>query len=378
MPVGPFALNRPKPAHWAAAFLIFAAGSLGLFFYKYLDFVARGHSISPLIPLLEEFTGMVGMVMFFPLIHEAAIRFPPLGKAWWRNAPIHVALLLVISFLHTSFMWGSRRLIFPLLGLGPYNYGDMKVRYPMELANDFGVYLSMLALIFLYHYFHYSQRQEIDKARLEASLARAQLQNLRLQIEPHFLFNALNAISSVVYESPRAADEMIGRLSDLLRHVLKEDRSQEITLAEELELVRLYTRVMESRLEDRLQVDISVEQGAESALVPQLMLQPLVENAIKYGINPVTFQVHVEVAAVRLNGHLHITVRDHGPGWPRTQFNEGGIGLENTEGRLSRLYGAEHSLRKSDAADGGAVVEVSVPFHTASRFPQPLPESGSA
>jgi LytS/YehU family sensor histidine kinase len=228
----------------------------------------------------------------------------------------------------------------------------------------------MLGMIFLYHYFRYSKRQEVDKARLEASLARAQLQNLRLQIEPHFLFNALNAISSVVYESPRAADEMIGRLSDLLRHVLKEDRSQEIPLSEELELVRLYTRVMESRLEDRLQVDISVEKGAEAALVPQLVLQPLVENAIKYGINPLTFQVHVEVAAVRLNGHLRITVRDHGPGWPRTLFNEGGIGLQNAEHRLRSLYGAGHALRKSDAEGGGAMVEVSVPFHTVSGRPR--------
>jgi two-component system, LytTR family, sensor kinase len=159
---------------------------------------------------------------------------------------------------------------------------------------------------------------------------------------------------------------MIGRLSDLLRHVLKEDRSQEIPLSEELELVRLYTRVMESRLEDRLQVDIRVEKGAEAALVPQLVLQPLVENAIKYGINPLTFQVHVEVAAIRQNGHLQITVRDHGPGWPKTLFNEGGIGLGNTEGRLSRLYGGDQSLLKSNAQDGGAIVEVRVPFRTAS------------
>jgi two-component system, LytTR family, sensor kinase len=364
MPVGPFALDRPKPAHWATAYALFATATGGLFFYKYLDFVARGHQISPLIPLLEEFTGMVGMVIFFPLIHEAAIRFPPIGRHWWRNVPLHVSLLLVISFLHTSFMFGSRRLIWPKVGLGEYDYGEMKVRYFMELANDFSVYLSMLGMIFLYHYFRYSKRQEVDKARLEASLARAQLQNLRLQIEPHFLFNAMNAISSVVYESPRVADEMIGRLSDLLRQVLKEDRSQEIPLSEELELVRLYTRVMESRLEDRLQVDIRVEDGGEAALVPQLVLQPLVENAIKYGINPLTFQVHVEVAAIRQNGHLQITVRDHGPGWPKTAFNEGGIGLRNTEARLSRLYGEDQSLLKSNAQDGGAIVEVRVPFRT--------------
>jgi LytS/YehU family sensor histidine kinase len=271
-------------------------------------------------------------------------------------------------------MFESRRLLFSALGLGEYRWGDMKVRYFMEGAEDVRGYLGMLTLIFLYHYFRYSAQQELARARLETLLAQAQLQNLRLQLEPHFLFNALNAISAVVYESPRKADEMISRLSDLLRHLLKQDHEQEIPLAEEIELVRLYTNVMQARLEDRLKVEIDVAAGTERALVPQLLLQPIVENAIKYGASPVTFQVEVQVTARLENGDLRITVRDHGPGFPKSGAESIGIGIRNTEERLSQLYGPRRLFERSDPDGGGTQVDIRVPFHTETR---PMSEPAS-
>ena len=372
MAVGPFQLTRPKREHWLWAYGFFFVIFVCLFFYRYLEKVAWHSEGSPWVQIIEEGTGMFAAAAFFPILHEVTIRFPPIGKNWWRYVPVHACLLVAYSATKTTFMYESRRFLFPLFGLGEYQYGDLRVRYFMEGAEDVRGYLGLLTLIFLYHYFRYSAQQELARARLEALLAQAQVQNLRLQLEPHFLFNALNAISAVVYEDPRKADKMISRLSDLLRHLLKQDHEQEIPLGEEIELIRLYTNVMEARLEDRLKVQIERAEGAECALVPQLVLQPIVENAIKYGASPSTFQVDVKVTARLDNGDLRLTVRDHGPGWPKGHGERHGIGIRNTEERLAKLYGSEDLLRCSNPEGGGAQVEIRVPFHTEA---QPMAEA---
>lgn len=364
--VGPFQLTRPRREQWLWAYGFFFLIFVCMFFYRYLERVAMHQRDSPLIQLIEEGSGVFAAAAFFPLLHEVAIRYPPIGRGWWRHIPVHLALLVAYTTAKTTFMYESRLALFRALGLGRYNYGDLGVRYFMEGAEDVRGYLGLLTLIFLYHYFRYSAQQELARARLETLLAQAQVRNLRLQLEPHFLFNALNAISAVVYESPRKADEMISRLSDLLRHLLKQDHQQEIPLGEEIELVRLYTNVMEARLEDRLKVEIDVAAGAERALVPQLVLQPIVENAIKYGANPADFRVDVRVTARLDNGDLRLTVRDHGPGWPKAgnSSSSEGIGIRNTEERLRKLYGGAERLRRSEPDGGGAQVEIRVPFHT--------------
>jgi LytS/YehU family sensor histidine kinase len=205
----------------------------------------------------------------------------------------------------------------------------------------------------------------LHQARLETSLAEAQLQNLRLQLEPHFLFNSLNAISAAIYENPRIADEMIGRLSELLRQLLKQDATQEVTLAREIELLELYTRIMEARLESRLSFSVEIEEKARQVLVPQLILQPLVENAIRHGMNLVSMRFDISVKGRLESGGLTLAVRDHGPGLPTGLPPDRlirGIGLRNTAERLERLYGARQSVRIENADGGGTVVELRVPL----------------
>jgi LytS/YehU family sensor histidine kinase len=255
-------------------------------------------------------------------------------------------------------MWGSRSIIFPLVGLGSYSYGIMPTRYFMEFGSDILVYGTTFAVTFLYD----RQRRA---AELEKTLAKAQLQNLRLQLQPHFLFNTLNTISSIMYEDVRVADRMIARLSDLLRLSLEQSGAQEVTLEREIEFLELYVETMKARFEEKLNVSIEATDETRGALIPPLVLQPLVENSIRHGAHPKSSVVDIRVRAHRENGFLRVEVRDHGPGLAGTEDAalRDGIGLSTTAERLERLYGAAHPLGLENAPDGGLIVTLRVPFH---------------
>ena len=185
---------------------------------------------------------------------------------------------------------------------------------------------------------------------------------LRAQLNPHFLFNTLNAVSTLVEEDPRGARRMIARLSDLLRHTLGEGDEQEITLARELEMLRLYLDIMEVRFQGKLDVSIEAEPALDDALVPNLVLQPLVENAFRHGLAAVQGAGCVTVRAERDDGDLVLTVRDNGGG-PVNPVREG-VGLTNTRSRLAQLYGERQQLALTAGEDGGALAEIRLPYHT--------------
>jgi sensor histidine kinase YesM len=350
---------------WRWVLGVFAVILICLFFYRQLDYVANGQHRPPLLTLAEEGAGALAGLAVFPLVYLVAIRFPLVSENWRRNLLVHLVAVCLISVVHTSIIVVIRTTAFPLLGFAKDSYGYITVRYPMEFAHLFIFYWVGVTLISLVHEVRFARERELQQAKLETSLAEAQLQNLRLQLEPHFLFNTLNAISAAIYEDPRSADEMVCHLADLLRQLLKNDRSQQIALNREIELLQLYTRIMHARLEDRLTVDIDVEEPAAEALVPQLLLQPLVENAIRHGMEPLTFRVHIAVSVSLRNEQLEITIRDHGPGFADPQPELTGIGLRNTSERLEKLYGTRQSFRLRNASDGGAIVEIRMPFQTA-------------
>ncbi len=201
-----------------------------------------------------------------------------------------------------------------------------------------------------------------EAAELHAQVTDARLNALRTQLNPHFLFNTLNAVSTLVDEDPPGARRMIARLSDLLRHTLGEGDEQEITLARELEMLRRYLEIMEVRFQDKLEVSIEAEASLDDALVPNLVLQPLVENAFRHGLAQMQTAGRVAVRAVRDDGDLVLTVRDNGRG-PANPVREG-VGLTNTRARLTQLYGARHQLALTANEGGGALVEVRLPYHT--------------
>jgi LytS/YehU family sensor histidine kinase len=197
----------------------------------------------------------------------------------------------------------------------------------------------------------------------ETELVRAQLEALKLQVQPHFLYNTLNAIMVLVRQQRgREAEETLGRLSDLLRSVLDGAATPEVTLRRELAIVRLYLDIEELRFGDRLRVELDAPAALLDAAVPQLALQPLVENAIRHGIGRRAGAGRLGIRAAREDGALVIRVSDDGPGLAAASSDGGGIGLASTRARLLHLYGDAARLTLEDAPGGGAVATLRVPW----------------
>jgi LytS/YehU family sensor histidine kinase len=215
----------------------------------------------------------------------------------------------------------------------------------------------------------YSEHRRLAREReariqmLERQVTQAQLETLQMQLQPHFLFNSLNAISSIVYEDPHIADEMIGNLSEFLRRVLRTDKTLEVPLSEELELLDLYLRVMRSRFEEKLECTVTSSTDVSDALVPQLILQPLVENALRYAADPETGCISVSVSVRRQGDRLSLEICDRGPA-TGTASSGNGIGLQNLVDRLERLYPSSGQLTVQHNPGQGTHVLVELPYHT--------------
>ncbi len=209
-------------------------------------------------------------------------------------------------------------------------------------------------------------RLQAQSAELNAQLARARLDALRTQLNPHFLFNTLNAVSALVSEDPRGVRSMIALLGELLRYTLRDAQEQEIPVREELRLLRLYLEILEIRYQGQLETVVQVDPDVETALVPALILQPLVENAVKHAIDPAGGFGTIEVRAERAADGLLLSVRDTGSGNETAPAggNQGGVGLRLIRERLSELYGGEESLELVPAPRGGTIARIVLPYHT--------------
>lgn len=207
---------------------------------------------------------------------------------------------------------------------------------------------------------------EVSRAseQLQAQLDQAQLQTLKLQLHPHFLFNTLNAITALIHRAPDRAERMVAGLSELLRISLGSAAEQEVPLSREIEVLEHYVDIQQERFQGRLVVHWEVAADVREALVPNLILQPLVENAIKHGIGPRAAGGRVEVTARRANDALRLVVRDDGVGEPMPQARREGVGLANARARLTSLYGEAHRLTAGAGAAGGFEVSIVIPFHT--------------
>ncbi len=231
--------------------------------------------------------------------------------------------------------------------------------------------LAVQAGLRYYHRYQERERQalklELDASELKSQLARAQLSALKMQLQPHFLFNTLNAIMVLVrQQKPREAEEMVARLSDLLRCVLEDVEAQEVPLRRELEYLELYLAIEQVRFQDRLKVEIAADPAALEAAVPHMGLQPIVENAIRHGIGPRSAAGRIRISAARVDGAVEIKVQDDGPGLPPEGVAQGrGIGLANTRARLHQLYGDAARLTVENGETAGAVATMIVPYHLA-------------
>nr|MBA3317667.1 histidine kinase [Gemmatimonadales bacterium] len=210
-----------------------------------------------------------------------------------------------------------------------------------------------------------SRRRGIAAAIYAGQLAEARLHVLSAQLQPHFLFNTLHAISALIWEDPARADRLLARLSEMLRLTLRSNTRVETTLAEEVALLRRYAEIQEARYGDRLRVEFDVEPAVRAAMVPRLILQPLVENAIRHGITRRITPGRVDVRAWEGEGRLHLAVSDDGVGLRRGGQMREGVGLSITRARLQQLYGSEQRVDLSPAPTGGAVCALSIPLRLA-------------
>jgi len=231
--------------------------------------------------------------------------------------------------------------------------------------SSFPTYWLILFLFLAFDYYAKYRDRELRASQLAARLTLSQLQALRMQLNPHFLFNTLNSISSLMYSNVDAADAMLTRLGDFLRMTLANEAVQEVPLRQELDFLEHYLAIERIRLEERLTVHVDIDEETLSARVPNLGLQPLVENAIHHGISPLPHGGTIELRARREGEVLHIAIRNDRPESDTERPIREGIGLSNVRARLAQLYGAAHELRFEETDNGGLLVQLAIPYRVA-------------
>jgi signal transduction histidine kinase len=311
---------------------------------------AESNGGSAKYPFVWEMTGAYTGLLLLPLIAAFIQRYP-------RRYLLHVPVFVAFAVSHTLLMWGSRVLIYRLLGWGTYDYGDMRYRFFMEGQKQLVVYLLVYALLRFLAYARANRERERE-------LTEARLAALKMQLQPHFLFNALNMIAAHVYETPDVAAAMLQNLSQFLRATLKASQAQEVSLREELEFVESYLAIMRARFEERLKVDVALDDEARETLVPHLLLQPLVENSIAHSLRDHARRAEICIAARRAGDRLRLVIEDNGPGIDGAPSGDG-IGLSNTIARLRHLYGERQTLTLHNREEGGLRLTIELPWRTA-------------
>ena len=294
------------------------------------------------------------------------MRFRIVGRAIAPSLLVHAVASVVFAAVHLAVVTLSPRA--PRSWLFAIALAAVldQIRVPMRIHVEWEItmYWALIGLAHAITFHAEAQERELRAAQLEGRLAHAQLQVLQRQLQPHFLFNSLHTIAALVHRDVNAADAMIERLGDLLRMTLSAGDVAEVSLARELEHVGHYVAIEQANMGQRLVVNIEAEPGTLSAAVPALLLQPLVENAVRHGLAPRAGGGHVRITAWRIDGTLAITVQDDGLGM-RDGVTAAGIGLENTRQRLRQLYGDAHSFVIESPPDGGVVVSIRLPWKRA-------------
>lgn len=343
-------------------FLLFAGGwtLLGLTFggQLYAGYIYTGQEIRILpalaIGLVNSYTWAA---LSIPIIWFSS-KFPWRRERWKQVLLLHLAGSLIFCVLQ---LWLEAQIqtlfVYGLMNFGtPDASGLFYYLLVKKSQLNLLIYWAIILVIYVWQYY---QRQVQSEAQLRIELTQAQLTALRMQLQPHFLFNTLHSISVLIHEDARAADRMIVLLSDLLRLTLADYKQQEIPLEKELEILQKYLAIEQIRFQDRLQVRINIEQLCYDALLPSFLLQPIVENAIRHGIEFCAGVGHIEIFGGVEANKLRLRVRNNGQILP--QFKEG-VGLSNTRSRLERLYGSDFSLELQNLDSSGVEVAITLPL----------------
>src|SRR5713226_8148752 len=299
-----------------------------------------------------------------PLIYFLVRRYPLDQRSWPTSLPLHLAVGTLCTLLILV-------LIVPVFQ--NFTHGDPQVPqtfsrlFVMHFLGGFvwylWVYWAIVGVCHSYEYYRKYQEREQRAVQLEYQLTQAELRVLKVQLHPHFLFNTLNAVSALMHKDVELADCMVARLGELLRSTLDNLGAHEVSLRQELDFVRPYLEIEQARLGDRLRVHLDIDPEAMDLQVPNLILQPLVENAIRHGIAPHSQAGQIEITASRAKGKMTLLVRDNGPGLSpaqKTAFKPG-VGIATTRARLQQLYGSNQHFEMVNLPHGGLSVILTFP-----------------
>lgn len=312
--------------------------------------------------------GWVQWIVLTPLVLYLARRFPIERASWQRHARIHVVGWLVVTLVDTGLYVISRSIYHVLVEppTSPFWEGVAQL-FASTLSVNLFVYFGIIAAVQAWSYYKKYQERESQAAKLEGQLAKAQLKALKMQLHPHFLFNTLHAISALMDEDVKASRDMLAMLSQLLRLTLENADKQEVSLKQEIAFLKHYLEIQQIRFRDQLEVSFDVDPEVLQAQVPNMILQPLVENALDHGAAHNGDASRVAIRGYRTNGSLVMEVQDNGPGLASPNVKgllTKGIGLRNTQERLEQLYGTSQRLAFQEPTTGGTQVSVKIPFYT--------------
>ena len=354
---------------WAKWGLIFGLWTLIGLAFSAQFYLSRANSILPVTWRYALEHSLIAEWYLFALLSIPTLwlarRFHFQRGQWPRQLAFH--LLASAAF---SVLWMTlRALIEEWLSPADESQVTFKAALHVALATTFFfnllIYWGIVSVSHAIEYYRRYQERELRNAELEAGLAQARLQALQMQLNPHFLFNTLHSISSLMHKDVEAADRMITRFGDLLRVALENTQTHEVPLRQELDFLKSYLDIEQTRFGDRLSVRMDIAPDALEARVPNLVLQPLVENAIQHGIEPHARPGQIELRARREDGKLLLEVRDNGDGLPDPQRSDEGVGVSNTRARLQQLYGDAHRFEFHNGEKGGLLVSVHIPFRSA-------------
>jgi sensor histidine kinase YesM len=334
--------------------------------YFQLRAAGRSPSLARVVPHFLAWSST--WALFTPLILWLRWRFPFNRRLWPRSLAVHIPASLFISWIG-ALAWVSAGQLLGRIPPGTDVLLQQSSRtFVAFLHFDPVFYWIIIGLSYLMQHYQESRERELRASQLETQLAEARLQALEMQIHPHFLFNALNTIAVLVRTGRNAqAIRVVAGLGELLRHALDSAGTQLVPLKAELEFIERYLEIEQVRFGDRLKVEMSIEPQSRDACVPYLILQPLVENAIRHGIAARATAGRLQITARVDGGQLYLGVHDDGPGLPEAKDapSGNGLGISTTRERLQRIYGADHSFTICDVDDGGVTAQLVLPYRLA-------------
>lgn len=291
---------------------------------------------------------------------------------WFLMPLLHIGLGVLFSFVHLFMFSGLIHLGVETNLVTVYETYSLRTLIYRWMSSNIYIYIALVGFLHFFYFYRRHGERELKTSKLETQMIQLQLQSLKTQLHPHFLFNALNTISAYVKKNPDTAIKMTARLSELLRLTLDTRPHLEILLKEELKIVNNYLDIEKLRFADRMEVKLDIEADTEEALVPAMILQPLVENAVRHGLSRKIDKGTILISALRQNGKLELKVVDDGPGMKENQESlSNGIGLKNLRGRLNILYGDEALMVINSKENQGFEVKITLPYRTVSHDPGP-------